>query len=319
MRKLWLASLWALTACVAAPYVPKGPPPDRPAVPGVAHEVGTFPGKDGVELFVQSWRPEGPVRGVLVVAHGLKDHGGRYAELGEALAKDGFAVTALDHRGHGRSHGDREWVEAWQDYVVDFSAAVERAKARDPGVPVFVLGHSMGGAIATSYVLQAHPKPAGLLLSAPALAAGPDVGAGTSAAISLFGTVTPSLGVLNLPPEKFSRDPATLAADEKDPFITQGRGPARTANELLDAIERNETRFWDLDLPILVLHGSADEVTDPDGSRKLVKQASSTDKTLKLYDGLFHDLLHEPEKAQVIEDVRAWLVAHLPVAAPAAP
>jgi alpha-beta hydrolase superfamily lysophospholipase len=115
--------------------------------------------------------------------------------------------------------------------------------------------------------------------------------------------------VLSLDPKQFSRDPAVVKENETDPLIFQEAAPARTASRLLTALGTLSERMEELTTPVLVMHGTADTVTDPEGSKALARRARSTDKTLKLYDGLFHDLLHEPEKAKVLGDVSGWLGA----------
>ncbi len=274
----------------------------------VSHEESTFEGTGGLQLFSQSWRPAGEEpRAVLIVVHGLRDHGSRYAELAANLVGQGFAVYAFDLRGHGHSEGVRVHIDAFEEYTSDLGRFLERVKQREPGRPVFLFGHSMGGAIVTLFTLEKKPEVQGLVLSAPALKPGKDVSKALIATTNVLGGVMPNLDVLKLDPKQFSRDPAVVKENETDPLIFQDAGPARTASRLLSALNTLSARMEEVTTPVLVMHGTADTVTDPEGSKALATRARASDKTLKLYDGLFHDLLHEPEKAQVLGDVSAWL------------
>lgn len=275
----------------------------------ITHAEGVFGGTGGVGLFEQSWRPAEP-KAVLVIMHGLKDHSSRYAATAEALTGHGFAVNAFDLRGHGNSAGDRVRVESFDEYVSDLAAFVERVRAREPGKPIFVMGHSMGGAIVTTYVLTRKPDVKGMVLSAPALKPGSEVSGFLIGVTKVLGGLLPGMGVLDLKDEHFSRDPAVVADMGKDPLIHREAGPARTAAELLTTLEKIGQSMEQVELPFLVMHGTVDKLTNPEGSKDLHQRAKSADKTLKLYEGLAHDLLHEPEKAKVLEDLTGWLDAH---------
>jgi alpha-beta hydrolase superfamily lysophospholipase len=274
----------------------------------LAHEESTFEGTGGLQLFSQSWRPVGEEpKAALIVVHGLRDHSSRYAELAEHLVGQGFAVHAFDLRGHGHSEGVRVQIDSFDEYLTDLGIFLERVRRQEAGRPVFLFGHSMGGAIVTLFTLEKKPDVQGMVLSAPALKPGADVSGALIATTKVIGGVLPNLKVLELDPKQFSRDPAVVKENETDPLIFQQGGPARTASRLLGALNTISERMEEVSTPVLVMHGTGDTVTDPEGSKALVQRASSKDKTLKLYDGLYHDLLHEPEKAQVLEDVTQWL------------
>jgi len=311
MRATVLLSILSVTSC-ASDSAPRGAVPlvETGAPSGIAHTQDTRPGQGDVPLFRQTWSPsEGAPRAVLVVVHGLKDHSSRYAELAHALVPQGFAVVGFDLRGHGRSGGERVVVETFDEYIADLTSIVDDARAQYAGLPIFVLGHSMGGAITTLYALSTSTKPAGIVLSAPALKPGDDVSGFLIFVTGVLGTVAPGLGVLDLPNEKFSRDAAVVEDMGRDPLITQEPGPARTADELLGALARIEAEGASLDVPFLVMHGSDDVITNPEGSRSLHARAKAVDKTLSIFDGLWHDLMHEPERARVRTTVVDWLVA----------
>lgn len=299
-----LASACAAPAYVAGKRIPPPVPDD------VTHRESALNGKDGVMLLTQSWLPKsGETRAVVILVHGLKDYSDRYADFARTLTQHGYAVYAYDQRGHGDSAGDRVWVGHFSDLTDDLGAFVQRVQSEQPGKPFFLFGHSMGGAVVTLYTIQKQPKANGLVLSAAALKT--DAGAGLRGSVHLFSTIAPTLAVFELKDEDFSRDKAVVDSMKHDPLIYDGSGPARTAGEVLNAIAEIRERSAELSVPLLAMHGTLDKVTPPSGDDDLVAKASSTDKTAKKYEGLVHDLLHEPEKDQVIADVISWLDAHL--------
>jgi alpha-beta hydrolase superfamily lysophospholipase len=305
---LVLAALFVL-GCTAPPYAPARSAVLADAPPGVTRGQDRFEGAHRTELVEQWWRPASP-RAVLAIVHGLKDHGSRYAELASRLAVDqGVAVYAMDLRGHAHSEGVRVDVLDFDDYLTDLDAFVARVRYHEPGARVFVMGHSMGGAIVTRWLEKRKPDVAGAILSGAALKV--DV-----SGVKLFGNrmiaaVSPDAAVFNLDLDDFSRDPKVVEAGKKDPLVWQDAGTARLARELADAIDDSEHHFGEITAPLLVMHGSADKVTPPEGSRELVARAASKDKTLGIYDGFFHDLLHEPGHERVVVDIEKWIGARI--------
>lgn len=299
--------LW-LTGRSAPAYVAGRRPVPAAAPSGIAHSEERTEVAGGVELFGQSWRPAaGEPKGALVIVHGLKDHGSRYGAFAEKLAARGFAVYAWDLRGHGDSSGDRVWVNSFEEYLGDLDHVLARVREREGDRPLFLFGHSMGGAISTLYTITRTPKLSGLILSAAALKRGKDVSDGVVAVTNAFASFAPGLPVFALPEDRFSRDPKVLAAMKTDPLIDQGAGPAVTARELIAALDRIQQEMASLSIPLYVMHGSEDVVTDPEGSRELVARAASKDSTLRILEGGWHDLLHEPEHAVLEAEIAAWL------------
>jgi alpha-beta hydrolase superfamily lysophospholipase len=293
--------------CAGGSYTVR-PRPSVTDVDAVKHGEGSFEGVRGLQLFEQSWLlARGDVKAVLVIVHGLKDHSTRYVEFADRLAQHGYAVHAFDLRGLGSSEGARVYVARFDEYVQDLDTFVARVRRADR--PLFVLGHSMGGAIATDWVLTKKPALTGLVLSGAALQV--DLSGFTKVMTRVLGVLLPGLAILSLDLEKFSRDPKVVERCRKDPLVDQGNGPARTAAQLLGAIGFIGEHMEDVSVPLLAMHGGADAITPPEGSRELVRRAQSADKTLKIYDGLYHDLLHEPEKEQVMVDVASWMDARI--------
>lgn len=306
-----LCAALTLSACAAPLYDASTAPRfvEKPSREGLVHQSGSFQGGGGVRLFEQSWRPGSEGKAVVVIMHGLKDHSSRYAAFAEELVARGYAVYAFDLRGHGYSEGRRVWVDSFEEFVTDLDLFVRRVREREPGKPVFLFGHSMGGAITATFALRRKPDVSGIVLSGAALQVTSDLSAFKIKATRWFGRSNPRLAVFKLPDEDFSRDPKMVAALHDDPAVYHGAGPAHTASELLGAIDHIQQHMEDLELPLLALHGTQDKLTNPDGSKALVSRARATDKTLKLYPGVYHDLLHEPEQAQVRSDITAWLDA----------
>lgn len=302
--------------CSYAPTLPvrmSTAPVQAPA--DVEHKEGTFAGVRGTQLYEQSWRPRGEARAVVVIVHGLKDHSSRYQALAERLAQQGFAVHAFDLRGHGRSEGLRVWVDSFDDHLGDLDIFMGRLKEEEKGKPTLLFGHSMGGAISTLYTITHKPDLKGLVLSGAALAI--DTPAAVVGGSKFVAALSPAAALFQLDLKQFSRDPAVLADNEKDPLVHQPPAPVHTAVELLGAVERIQAHMEEITVPLFVMHGEADKVTPPEGSKTLVQRARSTDKVLKLYPGLYHDLLHEPEREKVMADVVKWMSEHAPGGAPA--
>ncbi len=272
------------------------------------HQESRFRGVESTILFRQSWTPaKAQSKAVVIFVHGLKDHSDRYGEVAKKLAENSFAVYSFDLRGHGDSAGQRVWVDHFDQYTSDLEIFYDLVKKEQPNKPIFLFGHSMGGAIVTSFVLHNSRPVAGLILSAPALKVGEDINGFLIFMTQLLGSITPTLAVLDLKDKAFSRDPNVVKAIQADPLVYHGNGPARTAKELLKTIAVIQEKMVEVKVPFITLHGDQDVLTNPEGSKELFEKASSTDKTFKLYPGMYHDLLHEPEKEKVYQDMLAWL------------
>lgn len=264
----------------------------------------------GQQIFTRAWAPAGEPRAVVVICHGVNSHSGQYLWAGSQFAAAGFAVHALDLRGRGRSDGERFFAEKIGDYVDDLSTLIRHAKAAHPGKPLFLLGHSAGGVVSCSYALDHQAELAGLICESFAFR----VYAPDFALVVLKGLshITPHVHVLKLKNEDFSRDPAWVAGMNADPLIKDESQPVQTVAALVRADERLEREFASITLPVFILHGTADKATRPDGSRLFHEKAGSADKTLKLYEGHFHDLLNDFGKEGVTDDMIAWINARLP-------
>jgi acylglycerol lipase len=250
-----------------------------------------------------------PVRGVVVITHGIRDHAARYQRFADQLTKQGFAVFAHDLRGHAHSGGERQRFDSMARVVEDTDMLVNEAKRRYPTLPIYVFGHSLGGLVTTEYALDHGNKLSGVILSGAALKR-PHSVSGFSAAIArIVASVAPSLKVVQVDDSEFSRDKAVMAALAIDPLVTRDKLPAATAAASLNAIADVQQRMGQMKLPLLVMYGTADSVNPIEGSQAFVQAAASTDKTLKTYPGVYHDMMNEPERDQIAADVIAWLLA----------
>lgn len=262
-----------------------------------------------LSIFFRSLRPrEGP-RAVVIIVPGFNAHSGYYSWVAEQLVATGLTVYAVDLRGRGNSDGERFYVDNFEDYVSDVDAVVKVARSRESGLPFFLLGHSAGGVVSCLYTLDHQGEVAGLICESFAheLPA-PDF------ALAVFkglGYLAPHAHILHLPNERFSRDAKAVDAMNADPLIAHETQPTRTMAAMVRADERLKKEFPQITLPVLILHGTADQNTRPSGSQHFYDMAGSVDKTLKLYEGGFHDLLNDLDKRAVMQDIQDWIDGRL--------
>ncbi|QCQ92694.1 alpha/beta hydrolase [Rhodococcus sp. SGAir0479] len=271
------------------------------------HAEAEFTGVHGTRIVYDVWRPDGAPTGILLLAHGLGEHARRYDHVVERLVGLGLVVYAPDHRGHGRSGGKRIELRDWSEFLEDLHRLSAIAAAENPGLRRFLLGHSMGGAIALSYALDHPDELSGLILSAPAV----DVVTGKPRIVveigKIIGRFAPGVPVETLDAGSVSRDPAVVAAYESDPLVHHGKVKAGIARGMITAAESFPSRLPSLTMPLLLLHGTDDRLADVSGSRMIAARAGSEDLTLKTYDGLFHEVFNEPEQEKVLDDLTDWL------------
>jgi acylglycerol lipase len=270
-----------------------------------ASQVDKIEGKGGLNIVVRSWRPAGNARGVVAIVPGFNSHSGYYGWVAEQLAAKGLVVYAVDLRGRGESDGERFYVQSFEDYVDDVTRMVSLAKSREPGLKLFVLGHSAGGVVSCMYALEHQSEIAGLICESFAFQVpAPDF---ALAALRGLSHLAPHAHVLKLKNEDFSRDPAVVETMNNDPLIAHETQPTLTVAEMARADDRLKKEFPQITLPVLILHGTADKATKPSGSQLFFETAGSTDKTLKLYEGYYHDPLNDVGKETVMADVQGWI------------
>jgi acylglycerol lipase len=275
-----------------------------------AQRESSFAGAGGLEIFWRAWLPDGDPDAVVVIAHGAGEHSGRYTHVAQRLVAEGCAVYAIEHRGHGRSQGPRALIDRIDNAVADLDRLVVLAGDAHSGAPLFLLGHSMGGTIALSYALSHQQRLTGLVLSGP-LAALEAVPAPMRLTARTLSALAPRTPLIAIDSSLVSRDPAVVDDYRADPLVHHGKLPARTVVELADAIEAFPGAVGSITVPTLIMYGTDDGLCPPQGSVMLSERIGSPDKTLTAYQGLYHEILNEPEREQVLDHLCAWLSARV--------
>lgn len=272
-----------------------------------------FKAGDGLKLFMRWWLPEAAPRAFVAITHGYTEHSGRYARVAEYLTESGYAVYAFDLRGHGMSEGRRAVVNSFGEYIDDLSCFVGLVKARALGKPFFLLGHSVGGIVAALFVITRRFDGSGLLLSAPFFIQHRNIPSLMVAFNRIVSCFLPWLPVIKRPPSSLiSSDPKVVERYEKDPLVYLGSVCSRQGAEISKAANSVLARLERISLPLLILHGTADGLADIEGSRRVYARAGSADKTLKVYEGFYHEVLNEPGRERVLKDMAGWLQEHVP-------
>jgi len=268
---------------------------------------GHFTGARDASIFYQYWKPDTDARAVILIAHGAAEHSGRYQRFAQHFVGLGYAVAALDHYGHGHSDGERCCIMAFTDYTDSLEIFRQQVERDFAGLPVVLLGHSLGGLISTSFLLQKQDAFVGCILSGPAIKTELQPPFLQILLIKFFSLVAPNMGVLQLDASGVSRDPAEVEKYLNDPLNFSGKLSARLVAELFATMDTVQARAAEIFVPMLILHGEADSMAAAEGSRFLHEHISSTDKTLKIYPGLYHEIFNEPERLEVFADVERWL------------
>jgi len=271
---------------------------------------GNFKGTGNFNLYWKCWLPEGQVKAVILVAHGLGEHINRYTNLVNNVVPLGYAVYGLDHQGHGKSEGTRVFVDRFQTYINDFKTFTDMVRKENTGKKTVLYGHSMGGLIAVCYALQYQSDLDGLIISAPAIKAGESITGATIVMAKVLSAISPKMGVQQLPSDTLSHDKAVVEAYDNDPLVYRGKVTARLGAEMLSLMSKVEVQLPSITLPMLILQGSDDRLVNQAGARILYEKAGSKDKTLKIYEGFYHEVHNEPGNARVFADMEAWLASH---------
>jgi acylglycerol lipase len=265
---------------------------------------------DNIQLYVTSWLVENARAAVLIV-HGIGEHSGRYGHVIAALNARGYNVFAYDQRGHGKSGGQRMYIET-PDLLPDDVAVVRESLYAELGnLPLFVYGHSMGSLVSLAYAIDHQEDLAGLILTGAPLDFDSNVSPVLMAVSKVANRLLPRMQALDLVnPKDLSHDPAVVKAYQDDPLNHHGRLSVRAGTSLLALLSNTRERLEELIVPLLLLHGASDAICPSSGSQMIYDRAASADKTLTIYPDLFHEIHNEPEQATVLSDILAWLDAH---------
>ncbi len=275
------------------------------------HSDSQFKGRDDLNLYYQCWLPDDEPKAILLVVHGLAEHSGRYSNLVNYFVPRGYGVYGYDQRGHGKSDGLRGYVDRFSYFVDDFDIFLRLVRSRHHDAKIFLVGHSIGGTIATAYTILHEDSFDGLILTGATLSTPSDVAVGTIFAARILSFILPKVGLYVIDAEGISQDKRVINAYVHDPLVYRGKIRARLGVELIKTMGTVKRRISEIHLPILVMHGAADRLSDPEGSKMLYQGASSADKTLKVYEGYYHEILNEPGREQVLADVEVWLKTHV--------
>ena len=275
------------------------------------HIEGTFTGCQDKELYYQGWLPDGDSNTTILMVHGLAEHSGRYMNLVNHFVPAGYALYGFDLQGHGKSEGARCFVEKFSDYVDDLNRYFDIIKEKHPDNRIFLYGHSMGATIAADFTTKYQGNLAGLLVSGIVLKVTSNASPLLVKLAPLMSKLVPKLGVTAIDCSTLSRDSAVVEAALKDPLYYNKKVSVRLGSELLRETLELPERLRGVNLPVLIMHGTADQLVAPESSQILYRGVSSEDKTLKLYEDYYHEIHNEPGREQVFSDMGKWLEAHL--------
>jgi len=276
------------------------------------HEEGFLNENSDEHIYYQCWLPESDVKAVLIVVHGLAEHCGRYMNLVNRFVPVGYAVYTFDLPGHGKSHGQRVFVNRFEDYTQTLAVFLDKVRALHNAPPLFLVGHSMGSLVSAVFLTRHQKNFVGAVLSGSGVVKVPDnISNATIFAGKIFSVLLPKIGLIGLDVNGVSRDPSVVRGYVEDPLVHTGKTTARLAAEILGAMKRIPEIAAQITLPILLIQGGADRLVDPEGAQMLFETVQSSDKTIKIYEGLYHEIFNEPERDQVLSDVEEWLENHL--------
>ncbi|HEV8176232.1 MAG TPA: alpha/beta hydrolase [Gemmatimonadales bacterium] len=281
------------------------------------HRDGTFAGAGGLALYYQAWMPPDgqPKKAVLINLHGLGDHSGLYPTLADHFPPHGIALYAYDMRGNGRSPGQRAYLRGWHEYRGDLHAFLEQVRRWEGDLPIFIVGNSLGGLVVLDYALH---YPAGLR---GVIAVAPPLGeVGVPPFLMTLGRIMsriwPRFSLeVGMDLSGLARDPAVAETVLSDPLFHR-RGTARLSTEVTAAIQRVHERAETLSVPLLILHGSADRMVPPDGSRRFFSRVEGPDRELREYPDGYHGLFADAGHEEVLKDAERWIEAHMPAKRP---
>lgn len=271
------------------------------------HQDGYFKNQENQSIYFQSWLPDNPAKAVLLIVHGLNEHCGRYDHFSDFFVNEGFAVYGMDLIGHGKSDGTRSYVKDFTNYINDLILYLEKIKQLQPGSPIFLIGHSMGGLIGSLFLIDHPGQVAGAVLSGPVVQIPDDVTPLFIALGKVVSFVFPKLGLLKIDLSGLSRDPDVVQAYKDDPLVNSGKFTARVSAEMTRSFDRVADEGSRIKDPVLILHGGSDRIVNPTCSHFLYALISSEIKEKIIYDSYYHEIYNDPGHEKVFEDVSSWI------------
>ncbi len=275
------------------------------------HVDGTFQGVRDIEIYYQGWIPDGEVKAVLFIVHGVGEYVGRYTNIINHFVPLGYAIYGVDHIGHGKSGGEREMVERFEDYTDTLTIFLKMVADWQPGKPIIIYGHSMGGLITSYYLIDHQADFKAAVISAAAVKVPDNFNAFTITAGKILSKIAPRFGVIGLDTSYLSHDKSVVEAANADSQVFHGKMPVRLSLEMLKGMTRLANELQKITLPVFIMHGSGDKIVDPSGSQMLYDGIGSKDKTLKIYEGLYHTIHDEPERELMFKDLEDWLQSRI--------
>lgn len=275
------------------------------------HATAYFQSTDNLRIHTESWLPDGEMKAIVLLVHGIAEHIGRYKHVAEYFVEHGYGLFGLDHRTHGQSEGQpRVYITDFNQVVNDLKQYFDHMRQQYPDKRIFIYGHSMGSFIATLFTVRYQDQLAGFVSTGSPLTLDSQFPSIVATIGNFISAVAPQLPLIPLALGSISRDPAVITAYNADPLVLAGKVRARMAAGYNTALAPLRDQLPTLRLPMLVLHGGDDRLTPPAGSQLLYDKASSADKRLKIYPGLYHEIHNEPEQKAVLKDIVDWLNTH---------
>ncbi len=271
------------------------------------HQDGYFKNRENQSIYTQNWLPDNPAKAVLLIIHGLNEHCGRYDHFSNFFVNEGFAVYSMDLIGHGKSDGTRSYVKDFNNYLDDVILYLEKIKQLQPGSPIFLIGHSMGGLI-SALLLVDHPDQfAGAVLSGSVVQVPDDVSSLFITLGKFVSFILPKLGLLKIDLSGLSRNPDVVQAYKDDPLVNSGKFTARVSAEMTKSFDRMAGEGSRIKDPVLILHGGSDRIVNPACSYFLYALVSSEIKKIIIYNDFYHEIYNDPGHEQVYQDVSSWI------------
>ena len=275
------------------------------------HQEGKFRSIRNLNIFYKGWLPDGDVKAVLLIVHGVGEYCERYVNVVNHFVPLGYAVYGLDHIGHGKSDGEREILNRFEDFTEPLMTYYKMVKGWHPQQPIFVYGHSMGGLITSFHLLEHQADFKGAIISAPAVKVPDNISPMVIAIGNVLATIAPKVGLIGLDTSYLSHDQNVVDSYNADPLVFHGKIPARLSAEMLRAMSRVTAQAGKISLPLFILQGDGDKIIDPAGAQMLYAKAGSKDKTLKIYTGQYHEVHNELKREEMFKDLEDWLEAHV--------